>query len=234
MRVCSPHVSKMRKGFIMDEKEKELPEASAQEQNDLGELENTAQSEDVAAQSEAAEPKAARAPLSPRTKKRIILAAVVTGALLLVLAAVLITVSILNNRPPKFEEVRGRFEQLITDSQEINEIVWGAGLPVYTRVDAESQVFEAIIRKGDGTPVLDDKGEPYKAKLRYYLYEDATYGKIVSYEVSSGNVGRNAEELLRKLQACQFVYDHGDEVCPAKWQPGGETLKPSLDLVGML
>ena len=59
-------------------------------------------------------------------------------------------------------------------------------------------------------------------------------GKVVSYEVSAGNVGRNAEELFRKLQACQFVYAHGDEVCPAKWQPGAETLKPSLDLVGML
>ena len=59
-------------------------------------------------------------------------------------------------------------------------------------------------------------------------------GKIVGYEVSAGNVGRNADELLRKVQACQFVYEHGDEVCPAKWQPGAETLKPSLDLVGML
>ena len=59
-------------------------------------------------------------------------------------------------------------------------------------------------------------------------------GKIVSYEVSAGNVGRNADELFRKLQACQVVYEHGDEVCPAKWQPGAETLKPSLDLVGQL
>lgn len=59
-------------------------------------------------------------------------------------------------------------------------------------------------------------------------------GKIVSYEVSSGNVGRNAEELFRKLQACQFVAQHGDQVCPAKWKPGAETLKPSLDLVGQL
>ena len=59
-------------------------------------------------------------------------------------------------------------------------------------------------------------------------------GHIVSYEVSAGNVGRNAEDLFRKLQACQFVYEHGDQVCPAKWQPGAETLKPSLDLVGML
>ena len=59
-------------------------------------------------------------------------------------------------------------------------------------------------------------------------------GEIVSYEVSSGNVGRNADELFRKLQACQFVHEHGDEVCPAKWQPGAKTLKPSLDLVGQL
>ena len=59
-------------------------------------------------------------------------------------------------------------------------------------------------------------------------------GRIVSYEVTAGNVGRNADELFRKLQACQFVYEHGDEVCPAKWQPGEKTLKPSLDLVGQL
>ena len=59
-------------------------------------------------------------------------------------------------------------------------------------------------------------------------------GQIVSYEVSAGNVGRNADELFRKLQACQFVYEHGDQVCPAKWQPGAETLKPSLNLVGLL
>ena len=59
-------------------------------------------------------------------------------------------------------------------------------------------------------------------------------GKIVAYEVSAGNVGRNAEELFRRVQASQFVAEHGDQVCPAKWQPGGETLKPSLDLVGLL
>lgn len=59
-------------------------------------------------------------------------------------------------------------------------------------------------------------------------------GKIVAYEINAGNIGRNADELLRKVQAAQFVHEHGDEVCPAKWQPGAETLKPSLDLVGQL
>lgn len=59
-------------------------------------------------------------------------------------------------------------------------------------------------------------------------------GKIVAYEVNAGNVGRNAQELLRKVEASQFVAEHGDQVCPAKWQPGAETLKPSFDLVGAL
>ena len=59
-------------------------------------------------------------------------------------------------------------------------------------------------------------------------------GRIVAYEVIAGNVGRNADELFRRVQASQFVAQHGDEVCPAKWKPGAETLKPSLDLVGLI
>ena len=59
-------------------------------------------------------------------------------------------------------------------------------------------------------------------------------GRIVAYEVIAGNVGRNADALLRRVQASQFVAEHGDQVCPAKWQPGASTLKPSLDLVGII
>lgn len=58
-------------------------------------------------------------------------------------------------------------------------------------------------------------------------------GVVVAYEVHDMGIGREASELLRKLQAAKFVAEHG-EVCPAKWQPGKETLKPSIDLVGKL
>ena len=47
-------------------------------------------------------------------------------------------------------------------------------------------------------------------------------------------LGRNAEELLRRVQASQFVHEHGDQVCPANWTPGEDTIEPSLDLVGQL
>lgn len=71
------------------------------------------------------------------------------------------------------------------------------------------------------------------------LAERATFlvnpeGKIVLYEISAGNIGRSATELLRRLNAAKFVAEHGDEVCPANWKPGEATLKPSLDLVGAL
>ena len=59
-------------------------------------------------------------------------------------------------------------------------------------------------------------------------------GKIKVYEIHDMGIGRNAQELLRKVQAAQFVEEHGDQVCPARWKPGEETLTPSLDLVGML
>lgn len=59
-------------------------------------------------------------------------------------------------------------------------------------------------------------------------------GKIVIMEHHDGGIGRDAHELLRKVQAAQYVAAHPDQVCPAKWTPGAETLKPSLDLVGKI
>lgn len=59
-------------------------------------------------------------------------------------------------------------------------------------------------------------------------------GEIMAYEVVAGNVGRNAEELLRRLKALQFVAENPAEVCPAKWEEGSKTLEPSIDLVGKI
>ena len=59
-------------------------------------------------------------------------------------------------------------------------------------------------------------------------------GVIKVAEIHDNGIGRNAEELVRKVQAAQFVASHPGEVCPAKWKPGASTLKPGLDLVGKL
>jgi len=57
-------------------------------------------------------------------------------------------------------------------------------------------------------------------------------GKLVSSEVNFYNVGRNADELLRKLEANVYLLAHPDEACPAKWKQGAKTLKPSEAMVG--
>ncbi len=59
-------------------------------------------------------------------------------------------------------------------------------------------------------------------------------GQIKVMEVHDNGIGRKASELLRKVKAAQYIAANPDEVCPAKWEEGAETLKPSLDLVGKI
>jgi peroxiredoxin (alkyl hydroperoxide reductase subunit C) len=44
--------------------------------------------------------------------------------------------------------------------------------------------------------------------------------------VNDLGIGRSVDETLRVLQAIQFTDKHG-EVCPAGWQQGSPTIKPS-------
>ena len=59
-------------------------------------------------------------------------------------------------------------------------------------------------------------------------------GNLKAYEIHDNSIGRNTNELLRKIKAAQYVKEHGDQVCPVNWEPGKETLKPGLDLVGKI
>ncbi|MCI4440629.1 peroxiredoxin (alkyl hydroperoxide reductase subunit C) [Tibeticola sediminis] len=59
-------------------------------------------------------------------------------------------------------------------------------------------------------------------------------GVIKLCEIHDNGIGRDARELLRKVKAAQYIAAHPGEVCPAKWEEGAATLKPSLDLVGKI
>ena len=59
-------------------------------------------------------------------------------------------------------------------------------------------------------------------------------GLIKVAELHDDAIGRNSDELVRKVQAAQFVASHPGEVCPAKWKPGAQTLKPGINLVGKI
>ncbi len=82
--------------------------------------------------------------------------------------------------------------------------------------------------KAYGT-LIEDEGVPLRATI---LIDPQ--GKIKAFEYHDNSIGRNGEELLRKLHAAQFVSQNGGEVCPMNWKPGAKTLTPGLDLVGKI
>ncbi|NCP66401.1 MAG: alkyl hydroperoxide reductase subunit C [Paraglaciecola sp.] len=59
-------------------------------------------------------------------------------------------------------------------------------------------------------------------------------GIIQAMEITAEGIGRDADDLVRKVKAALYVASHPGEVCPAKWKEGEATLAPSLDLVGKI
>ena len=82
--------------------------------------------------------------------------------------------------------------------------------------------------KAYGT-LIEEEGTPLRATI--LINPD---GVIKAFEYHDNSIGRNGAELLRKIQAAQFVAKNGGEVCPMNWKPGEKTLKPGLDLVGKI
>jgi peroxiredoxin (alkyl hydroperoxide reductase subunit C) len=85
-----------------------------------------------------------------------------------------------------------------------------------------------VITNGFGV-MIPNEGQAYRAS-----FVVNPEGVIKASEVHDLGIGRSAEELVRKVQAAQYVSTHDGEVCPAKWKPGSSTLKPGLDLVGKI
>ena len=57
-------------------------------------------------------------------------------------------------------------------------------------------------------------------------------GIVRTIEITSGPLGRNSAELLRKIEALQFMREHPGTACPAKWVLGAKTLNPSIKIAG--
>ncbi len=50
-------------------------------------------------------------------------------------------------------------------------------------------------------------------------------GVVRHVTINDLGIGRSVDEVLRVVQAIQFVDEHG-EVCPANWKPGADTITP--------
>jgi peroxiredoxin (alkyl hydroperoxide reductase subunit C) len=76
---------------------------------------------------------------------------------------------------------------------------------------------------------IEEEGLAYRGT---FVVDPDGYIKVA--EIHDNGIGRNSDELVRKVQAAQFVASHPGEVCPARWTPGAKTLKPGLELVGKI
>jgi len=67
--------------------------------------------------------------------------------------------------------------------------------------------------------LIEDAGHTYRG-----LYIINPEGVLVQATLNDAPVGRNVDEVLRLVQAFQYVAEHG-EVCPVNWTPGQPTMK---------
>lgn len=59
-------------------------------------------------------------------------------------------------------------------------------------------------------------------------------GIVKAFEVHNNSIGRNIDELVRKIEAAQYVEKHGGEACPVNWAKGQKALKTGIDMVGKI
>ena len=110
-------------------------------------------------------------------------------AVILVIAAVFVLRSC--SAPPKYEEIEGRFKELVEASKGVNKIIFGEGLPTYERIsDPKSTV--SIYKTGEY--YMDDGEEKERKVWYYYTLEEKntvvafrdSYLKEFSYALVSG------------------------------------------------
>jgi len=140
--------------------------------------------------------------------------------------------------PTELEEMAEHYDEF----RKLNTEVLSVSTDTVYAHKAWHDMSEAI--KKVTFPMIADRTGKLCRALGIHIHEEgnalrATFlvnpeGKIVSMEVNDNSIGRSAGELVRKLQAAQFVAEHGGNVCPASWKPGDDTLKPGLDLVGKI
>ena len=140
--------------------------------------------------------------------------------------------------PTELEDLAGKYDEL----QKMGVEVYSVSTDTHFSHKAWHDTSDAIGKIkytmiGDPTGVVSNNFEVMRAGQG--LADRGTFvidpdGIIQAMEITAEGIGRDADDLVRKVKAAQYVASHPGEVCPAKWKEGEKTLKPSLDLVGKI
>ena len=134
----------------------------------------------------------------------------------------------LANLYEEFKAIDTEIYSVSTDS-EFTHKAWKDASDAISKVDYPMIADRAFVLSEMFGVLIEGEGQALRGS---FIVNPA--GEIVAYEIHSPGIGRNAKELLRKVKAAQYVNKHGDQVCPANWEPGDNTLTPGIDLVGKI
>lgn len=127
-----------------------------------------------------------------------------------------------------FQKLNTRVLSVSTDTSFVHK-AWHDASPTIRKITFPmvADPTREICRKY-GT-LIEDQGLSWRATVII-----DPNGIVKWYEMHDNSIGRSTAEILRKLQAAQYVAKHPGKVCPVSWTPGSKTLKPGLDLVGKI
>lgn len=129
---------------------------------------------------------------------------------------------------PKFQEVNAEILSVSNDKV-FTHLAWHSTSPAISKVkypmlaDPTSKLCKKF-----GT-YIKDEGESLRGT--FIINPE---GELIGMDIHNNDIGRNIEEIYRKLQAAQYVAEHPGQVCPARWTPGDKVLTKGEDLVGKL
>lgn len=134
----------------------------------------------------------------------------------------------LANLYPEFQKINTEIVSVSTDTAFVHK-AWHDHSPAIAKVSFPM----AADPTGTLTRLFGTHIEKEGLSLRGTFIVDPE-GVIRAYEIHDNSIGRSAKELLRKVQAAQYVQAHAGQVCPASWEPGKDTLTPGVDLIGKI
>ena len=140
--------------------------------------------------------------------------------------------------PTELEDMAEHYEQLKKMNVEILSVstdthfvhaAWHADSPRIKKIKFP-MIADPTHNISKAYDVLRDEGGV--ADRATFLIDPDGFIKMI--EITDEPIGRNAEELIRRIEASQFARANPGVACPANWKKGKDTLKPGLDLVGKL
>ncbi|MDO5725793.1 MAG: alkyl hydroperoxide reductase subunit C [Tissierellia bacterium] len=132
----------------------------------------------------------------------------------------------LANHYEKFKEIGAEIYSVSTDSEFVHK-AWKDKSEAIKKVEYPMISDRTFVLSNMLGVLIPEEGQALRGT--FVINPDR---EIMAYEIHALGIGRDAKELLRKVEAAQFVYKNGDKVCPAAWHPGDDTLTPGIDLVG--